>query len=517
MNLKIHQFTHIGQRTENEDRTAVLHSSDGNAYLFVVADGLGGHRGGSLGAQTAIDTAESCWQSYTPWVTPDAFLTEMVKKCHAALNQAAEESGLDPRSTLAVLLVRDTDITSIHVGDSRVMQFSSTKLKKRTLDHSIAQLSVLRGAITEEEAATHPDQKKLYMHLGGFESPNPEVKHWDPSDGHQFVVCSDGFWELFPPSEIIQLLSSDDPSGETSAAFFRKLAKSEHHDNTTALFALVETPSAVGYLMALASLLLAGLAIALAPSEQQSRHAAGTASSIAAGAQGRARVTPGLLSVEGREPFVAREYPSKQGGLSTQVKVPGGGLEGTSGPVVDSAIPLGSVAVDLERVIEAGGSVSDTATEELRERGRIGAEDAIAPRGKLGKVGRDTKERLAQRHRGVTVLGAEVVVTVSGDRITKISDDLALDIDLESEPANDYPATILLSERLGGREIEVHDEGALVIMRKPDKSYRWAWKGNVRIDLVPESVVFDAETGEILLREPLLVRNGAVNFSKTLR
>ena len=119
--MTVHEFTHGGQRCENQDRMKVLRSPDGDAFLLVVADGLGGHRGGALAAQTVVDTAERCWNARREDRDAEGFLTDLVRECHAAVNRAGDEPELDPRSTLVALLWRGAEVTSIHVGDSRAM------------------------------------------------------------------------------------------------------------------------------------------------------------------------------------------------------------------------------------------------------------------------------------------------------------------------------------------------------------------------------------------------------------
>ena len=235
---------------------------------MVVADGLGGHAGGALAAQTACETAEQIWRDRRGHGNSEEFLRFLALACHEAVNEAGERFGKEPRTTLAALLIEGGGATSVHAGDSRVMQFSGDSLVSRTIDHSIGQLSVLRGKITESELATHPDQKKLFSHLGGESIPDLEFKHWKLAEGRRFVVCSDGFWEVFPPEQIPQLFEAVDPEHEMRNCFLKKLEISDNHDNTTAVLVDVgRALSSLWYWSALALIVLSGLLVALGPRE----------------------------------------------------------------------------------------------------------------------------------------------------------------------------------------------------------------------------------------------------------
>ena len=245
--VTIYKFSHPGQRDENQDRVIALDSSDGDAHLLVVADGLGGHSGGLLAARTVVDTAEKCWIGRDLDEGSSVFLERLVRESHAAVRRAGRERNIDPHSTVAALLLEDGKATSVHAGDSRVMQFSKTELVKRTLDHSMAQLHVLRGDISEEEIATHPDQTRLFSSVGGPGTPEAEINRWDLSKGRRFVVSSDGFWEIFPPEEMLDLFTSSDPSSELEQRVECKLKGLEHHDNTSAILVEVPIPAPDGF------------------------------------------------------------------------------------------------------------------------------------------------------------------------------------------------------------------------------------------------------------------------------
>ena len=122
------------------------------------------------------------------------------------------------------------------------MQFSGTGLARRTLDHSIAQLNVLRGVITEEELATHPDQNKLFTQIGGQDAPEAQVERWNLAEGRRFAVCSDGFWEVFSPDRNPGGLRHRlIPGANWNSALPRNWSVCGH-DNTTASLAEVAAP-----------------------------------------------------------------------------------------------------------------------------------------------------------------------------------------------------------------------------------------------------------------------------------
>lgn len=244
--FKVSSFSHSGKRTENQDRFRVLQSPDNESLLCVVADGMGGHEGGALAAQTIIETASRLWQehcqmSVNTGTEAEAFLHKLISEKHLAVNAAGKANGLEPRSTVAVLyLFRDAEefrALSIHAGDSRITHYSSKEKIARSFDHSLAQLKVLRGKITEDELADDPDQSKVISNIGGEDLPDSEITHWDLNKGRRFTVCSDGFWEVFNDQEVLGLF--DLPASEREAAIELALAEKmksrPKHDNTTVI------------------------------------------------------------------------------------------------------------------------------------------------------------------------------------------------------------------------------------------------------------------------------------------
>ena len=505
MRLALHGFTHIGQRDKNQDRIKTLRGDDGNECLLVVADGLGGHAGGSLAAETVVGVAELLWQQRDQFESSESFLRELVSRSHATVNQVRQDSGLDPRSTLVALLIRGSSASSIHAGDSRVMQFAGNRFVKRTFDHSIGQLNVLRGLISEDQLATHPDQRKLFSHVGGEDQPDAEIVHWDCDQGNRFAVCSDGFWQVFSHAEIAALFDAADPGREMERTLTRKLARLDRHDNTTAILAEVQgSPRVVGYWVSLACLALAGMAVLLVqPSDRPAGERLNSGTFLAAQASGQAS-SEGDASAESgqdRSPVGSAqvtESSASQGPLETA-------SDSSEGGDPDLPVALERVEMQTDREFGPGTSVPEAATAELREAGRIGDADELVVVGQSSQLGGRALSRLRQVHQGIPVYGAEIVVTATEGRIVYILGHAAGGIDIDPVPANDYPTAVELASRALENEIQALDSGALVVMPKSKGKYLVGWQGSVVIDRGEEVAVFDPRTGAILLRVPVAV------------
>lgn len=193
----------IGGRDEQQDRVEIL--SRGDALLCVLADGMGGHQGGALAAQTVIDVARERFHSGAV-AEPKVFLTSIAECAHERINAVGAERGINPHSTCVLLHLTDAEATWAHVGDSRLYRFKDGKIVDRTVDHSVVELMRLQGRITEEEMKTHPDQNRLYQALGGARRPDVETGLALVNDGDGFLLASDGLWENVGGRELTAVL-----------------------------------------------------------------------------------------------------------------------------------------------------------------------------------------------------------------------------------------------------------------------------------------------------------------------
>lgn len=232
----------IGDRAEQQDRVAIVQSSDGDDYLIAVADGMGGYQGGALAAQAVIDTVMRSFEK-APVTDPLAFLETLCHEAHQAVMEFTECDDHSPGSTCVLLYLYGDEAYWAHVGDSRLYHFRNGKALTRTLDHSMVQLLVSEGKMSEEEMATSPLQNQLYMRLGGSRPPNPELGAAQVQKGDLFILCSDGFWESVDPEEVSTFLTEDDL--EAAVKRLVKLASArggEGGDNVALAIAQLDRP-----------------------------------------------------------------------------------------------------------------------------------------------------------------------------------------------------------------------------------------------------------------------------------
>ena len=193
------------RRTANEDRLLVLPDSG----LFLVADGVGGHRGGQVASQTAVDVFTEAFQS-----RPAEELLTVVKETIRAANQSiyqashelAELEGM--ASTITVVAIEGMRAVIAHVGDSRVYRFDGRKLFCETEDHSEVNDAVRAGTLTPAQAANHPHRNIINRALGADANVEADFKILTLEPRTSFLLCSDGITRHIPDEELEKLLAS---------------------------------------------------------------------------------------------------------------------------------------------------------------------------------------------------------------------------------------------------------------------------------------------------------------------
>lgn len=200
----------VGARPEQQDRWGIFQSPDQQGLLAILADGMGGHLDGALGAQIVIDEARTFVQ--TPPASPShdrlAALERLCQHMHEAINSRSETA----RSTVVMAWLEGDQAYWLNIGDSRLYHFRNGRRLMRTRDHSAVQLLMDLGEIDESEMATHPAQNRLYRCLGGEDPPKPDLGRFAIQAGDLLALCSDGVWEQLTETEIWDAARANQPA-----------------------------------------------------------------------------------------------------------------------------------------------------------------------------------------------------------------------------------------------------------------------------------------------------------------
>lgn len=193
--------THVGlRRAHNED----TYWADGTLGLWLVADGMGGHEYGEVASAVARDTV-------VREVGNGHNLADAIRSSDEAiiaLSQRHSET-LPMGTTIAALCVKADHYELAWVGDSRVYQWQNDTLQQLSQDHSYVQELVVQGAISAEQARTHP-QRNMVTQALGITDPRQlhvETRVGKLEPGTQFLLCSDGLTEEVADGAIATVLA----------------------------------------------------------------------------------------------------------------------------------------------------------------------------------------------------------------------------------------------------------------------------------------------------------------------
>lgn len=200
--------TDIGRkRSQNQDSIAAVPQ----AGLFVVADGMGGHRGGetasSMVTQLVPEMVRSSINQSAGWDPRQVISSAISYASHEIFLRSQREPQLQGMGTTTVAcLFKDRRLTIGHVGDSRVYYFRDGDLWQLTRDHSLVQEKLRAGMITREEVKTDRMKNVITRSVGFEPEVNVELYEFEARPGDQFLLCSDGLSSLVEDQEIGEIM-----------------------------------------------------------------------------------------------------------------------------------------------------------------------------------------------------------------------------------------------------------------------------------------------------------------------
>ncbi|MEO0813505.1 MAG: Stp1/IreP family PP2C-type Ser/Thr phosphatase, partial [Myxococcota bacterium] len=246
--MEIHVATHtdVGRvRTNNED----YFFADKDLGLYIVCDGMGGHSAGEVASkmsceiiQREIGKATKQREKYESSGKP-ADIKALSKTVEAAIHTACKEvykkasknpelAGMGTTCTVVLLAGHGKGVMG-HVGDSRLYVCRNGVVHQLSEDHTYVNELVKRGALTKEQARSHPQGNVLSRALGVQPTVPVDTMIFDIDAGDTYLLCSDGLYNYYPDSnELAPYLQQGDLQAAMESAITQALDRGGH-DNVT--------------------------------------------------------------------------------------------------------------------------------------------------------------------------------------------------------------------------------------------------------------------------------------------
>lgn len=233
----------IGKLRDKNQDSFYISSPEDKLQLFIVADGMGGYKGGEVASKLAVETSKNYIINNFDTIEHDReSILNLIKSAIEYANLVVFEKSREiPElenmgTTIDVCLVIPNKVYIGHVGDSRVYRKRKDFFRKLTTDHSYVQKLVSDGTITKEEAYNHPKKNMLIKALGcsSFVEPDVTVKGFLKDD--ILLMCSDGLTNMLRDEEIAEIINEN--PNEACNILVDKANEKGGLDNITAVIIL---------------------------------------------------------------------------------------------------------------------------------------------------------------------------------------------------------------------------------------------------------------------------------------
>jgi len=226
-------------REENED----VYHIEAEVSLFLISDGMGGHRGGALASKIVaedlpviIETGLDRLRSQNPRRVRALLKKAVVEQNMQLLMEGNSESGYkDMGATLALLLIRQQKVYLANLGDSRIYRLRRDRLRRLSRDHSVVSELLHAGKIEPADAENHSAAGELTHYIGMGAKARPCVRSFALRSGDRFLLCTDGLTDMVDDKLITRILRSE-PDPQTVAHSLVNTANAAGgEDNVTAV------------------------------------------------------------------------------------------------------------------------------------------------------------------------------------------------------------------------------------------------------------------------------------------
>jgi protein phosphatase len=213
--MEVFAKTDVGKMRDMNQDFYYVSSPDDALQLYIVADGMGGYKGGEIASKLAVESSRKYIINNFQTVENREDILKLIRDAieYANLNiyeKSKEFKDLENMgTTIDICLVIANKVYIGHVGDSRVYRKRKDFFRKLTTDHSYVQKLVNDGTITKEEAYNHPKKNMLIKALGSPNLVNPDVMVKGFLKDDILLMCSDGLTNMLKEEEIVEVINEN--------------------------------------------------------------------------------------------------------------------------------------------------------------------------------------------------------------------------------------------------------------------------------------------------------------------
>ncbi|ARF18414.1 serine/threonine-protein phosphatase [Sporosarcina sp. P3] len=229
------------KRTVNEDDAAVFVHAKKHTILAVIADGMGGHKGGDYASATAVRMIGEQFMSADDEVVTEQDWIDLLYDAVVDINQflyttAQEDDAYKGMgTTLDVALLLNDHCVVFHVGDSRIYQVTGKAIRQITKDHSFVNVLLDSGEITEQEAEVHPQRNWIMKAVGSEKSIVPD-RYSFPLLSHSFLLlCTDGLSNKIEKETMLDIILNENSLANKADEFIDLANQRGGEDNITVI------------------------------------------------------------------------------------------------------------------------------------------------------------------------------------------------------------------------------------------------------------------------------------------
>lgn len=237
--MKSESITDIGKKRKiNQDYVYNTDVSIGFLpNLYIVADGMGGHKAGDYASKECVNTIIHYVNENKEAYTPISLLEDAIKEANSKIYKESksneEYEGMG--TTVVATTVIDNTMYVANVGDSRLYLLKDDIMKQITEDHSLVEEMVKRGEISESDAKIHPNKNIITRALGTASDVMVDFFELEVDKTDRVLLCSDGLTNMVDEREILDIVNHEENMNDSISKLVEKANQHGGKDNISVI------------------------------------------------------------------------------------------------------------------------------------------------------------------------------------------------------------------------------------------------------------------------------------------